>query len=310
VVRDIPDDLDVAVTRALARTPVDRYTSAAEFAAALRQVQSGTSAPQGILSVEKSAHDKKSIAVLPLANRSADPENEYFSDGMTEEIINVLGKVPGVQVASRTSSFAFKGKDVDIREIGEKLGVGSVLEGSVRKVGNRIRITTQLTDVTNGYNLWNETYDRQLEDVFAVQDEISRAIVDALKIQLVGDAKSLVVPATENLDAYNLYLKGRFVYNRFTESDLKRGIDFFEQALAMDPQYAKAHAGIADCWSFLADDWVVPDEAYPKAKAMAMRALDLEPSLSEAFTAMGKVLSWYEWDFPGAELYVFGVRVA
>jgi serine/threonine-protein kinase len=301
VVRDIPDELDMAVTRALARTPMDRYASAAEFAAALRQVQSGTSTPQGIPSVEKSAPDKKSIAVLPLANRSADPENEYFSDGMTEEIINVLGKVPGVQVASRTSSFAFKGKDVDIREIGEKLGVGSVLEGSVRKVGNRIRITTQLTDVTNGYNLWNETYDRQLEDVFAVQDEISRALVDALKVQLVGDTKSLVVPTTENLEAYNLYLKGRFFYNRFTESDLKRGIDLFEQALAMDPKYAKAHAGIADCWSFLADDWVVPDEAYPKAKATAMRALDLDPSLSDAFTAMGKVLSWYEWDFAGAE---------
>jgi serine/threonine-protein kinase len=301
VVRDIPDELDTAVIRALARTPVDRYTSAAEFAAALRQVQSGTSTPQGIPSVERSAPDKKSIAVLPLANRSADPENEYFSDGMTEEIINVLGKVPGVQVASRTSSFAFKGKDVDIREIGEKLGVGSVLEGSVRKVGNRIRITTQLTDVTNGYNLWNETYDRQLEDVFAVQDEISRAIVDALKVQLVGDTKPLVVPTTENLEAYNLYLKGRFFYNKDGEANLRRGIELFEQALAQDPRYAQAHAGIADCWSFLADDWVVPDEAYPLAKAAATKALDLEPSLAEAFTSLGKVLCWYEWDFAGAE---------
>jgi serine/threonine protein kinase/tetratricopeptide (TPR) repeat protein len=301
VVRDVPDEIDRAITRALSRMPVDRYSTSAEFAAALRQVQGGASTPPGIPSVDKSAPDKKSIAVLPLANRSADPENEYFSDGMTEEIINVLGKVPGIQVASRTSSFAFKGRDVDVREIGEKLGVGSVLEGSVRKVGNRIRITAQLTDVTNGYNLWNETYDRQLEDVFAVQDEISRAIVEALKVQLVGDTKSLVVPTTENLEAYNLYLKGRFFYYRFTENDLKRGIDFFEQALAKDPKYAKAHAGIADCWSFLADDWVVPDEAYPKAKAAAMRALDLEQSLSEAFTALGRVLAWYEWDFPGAE---------
>ncbi|MGD8726207.1 MAG: protein kinase [Gemmatimonadales bacterium] len=301
VVRDVPEELDTAVTRALARTPVDRYSTAAEFAAALRQVQSGTSTPPSMPSIERSAPDKKSIAVLPLANRSADPENEYFSDGMTEEIINVLGKVPGVQVASRTSSFAFKGKEVDIREIGDKLGVGSVLEGSVRKVGNRIRIMAQLTDVTNGYNLWNETYDRQLEDVFAVQDEISRAIVDALKVQLVGEQQPLVVPTTENLEAYNLYLKGRFFFYRFTEADLRRGIDFFEQALTKDPKYAKAHAGIADCWSFLADDWVVPDEAYPKAKAAAMRALDLEPSLAEAFTALGRVLSWYEWDFAGAE---------
>ncbi len=300
--RDVPEPLDEAVTRTLARTPVDRFPSAAEFAAALREVQSGAgSPPQGVPAVERATLDKKSIAVLPLANRSADPENEYFSDGMTEEIINVLGKVPGIQVASRTSSFAFKGKDVDVREIGEKLGVGTVLEGSVRKVGNRIRITTQLTDVFNGYNLWSETYDRQLEDVFAIQDEISRAIVEALKLQLGGETGALVVPATENLEAYNLYLKGRFFYNKFTDADLRKGIELFQHALEQDAGYARAHAGIADCWAMLADDWMVPDEAYPRSKAAATRALDLEPSLAEAFTALGKVLCWYEWDFAGAE---------
>jgi serine/threonine-protein kinase len=302
VVRDVSDPVDMVVTRALARSPVDRFASAAEFAAALRDAQSGTlSTPEGVPAVETTASDIKSIAVLPFANMSADPENEYFSDGMTEEIINVLGKVPGIQVASRTSSFAFKGKEIDVRQIGEKLGVGTVLEGSVRKVGQRIRITTQLTDVTNGYNLWNETYDRQLEDVFAIQDEISRAIADALKVKLVGDSETRMVPATENLEAYNLYLKGRFFYNKFTEADLQRGIELFEQALEQAPTYARAHAGIADCWSYLADDWVAPDEAYPKAKASAMRALDLEPSLGDAFTALGKVLCWYEWDFAGAE---------
>jgi serine/threonine protein kinase/tetratricopeptide (TPR) repeat protein len=301
--RDVPEALDEAVTRALARTPVDRYPTAAEFAAAVRMSQGGpVSTPHGVPPVSKSELDKKSVAVLPLANRSADPENEYFSDGMTEEIINVLGKVPGIQVASRTSSFAFKGKDVDVRKIGEQLGVGSVLEGSVRKVGNRIRITTQLTDVRNGYNLWTETYDRQLEDVFAIQDEISRAIVDALKLKLVGDKQQpLVVPTTKNLEAYNLYLKGRFFYNKFTDGDLHRGIEHFGHALEEDPGYARAYAGIADCWSMLADDWVVPDEAYPNAKAAATKALDLDPSLAEAFTALGKVLCWYEWDFPGAE---------
>jgi serine/threonine-protein kinase len=301
-VRDVPEPLDEAVTRTLARTPVDRFPSAAEFAAALREIQSGAgSPPQGVPAVERVTLDKKSIAVLPLANRSADPENEYFSDGMTEEIINVLGKVPGIQVASRTSSFAFKGKDVDVREIGEKLGVGTVLEGSVRKVGDRIRITAQLTDVYNGYQLWSETYDRQLEDVFAIQDEISRAIVDALKLQLGGDTGALVVPATENLEAYNLYLKGRFFYNKFTDADLRKGIELFQHALEQDAGYARAHAGIADCWAMLADDWMVPDEAYPRSKAAATRALDLEPSLAEAFTALGKVLCWYEWDFAGAE---------
>jgi serine/threonine-protein kinase len=302
VLRDVPEAVDVAVTRSLSRTPVDRYPSGVEFAAALRSALGGpVSTPDGVPAVEKDAPDKKSIAVLPFANMSADPENEYFSDGMTEEIINVLGKVPGIQVASRTSSFAFKGKEIDVRTIGEKLGVGSVLEGSVRKVGQRIRITTQLTDVTNGYNLWNETFDRQLEDVFAIQDEISRAIAEALKVKLVGSTETLVVPTTENLEAYNLYLKGRFFYNKFTEADLRRGIELFEQALQKDPKYARAHAGIADCWSFLADDWVAPDEAYPKAKAAAMHALDLEPSLGDAFTALGKVLCWYEWDFAGAE---------
>ena len=302
VVRDVADPVDAVVTRALARTPVDRFASAAEFAAALRDAQSGTlHTPEAVLAVGQAASDIKSVAVLPFANMSADPENEYFSDGMTEEIINVLGKVPGIQVASRTSSFAFKGKDVDVRQIGEKLGVGTVLEGSVRKVGQRIRITTQLTDVTNGYNLWNETYDRQLEDVFAIQDEISRAIADALKVELVGDTGTRMAPAPENLEAYNLYLRGRFFYNKFTEVDLRRGVELFEHALKEAPKYARAHAGIADCWAYLADDWVAPNEAYPKAKASAMRALELEPSLGDAFTALGKVLCWYEWDFAAAE---------
>jgi len=302
VVRDVADPVDAVVTRALARTPVDRFASAAEFAAALRDARSGTfHTPEAVLAIGQAASDIKFVAVLPFANMSADPENEYFSDGMTEEIINVLGKVPGIQVASRTSSFAFKGKDVDVRQIGEKLGVAIVLEGSVRKVGQRIRITTQLTDVTKGYNLWNETYDRQLEDVFAIQDEISRAIADALKVKLVGDTGTRMAHAPENLEAYNLYLKGRFFYNKFTEVDLRRGVELFEHALKEAPKFARAHAGIADCWAYLADDWVAPDEAYPKAKASAMRALDLEPSLGDAFTALGKVLCWYEWDFAAAE---------
>jgi serine/threonine-protein kinase len=300
--REVPDALDTAVGKALARTPVDRFRTTSEFAAALREVLAGPSGtPPAVSAQEKAAPGKQSIAVLPLVNRSADPENEYFSDGITEEIINVLGKVPGIRVTSRTSSFAFKGKDVDVRQIGEKLGVGTVLEGSVRKVGNRIRVTTQLTDVMNGYQIWSEMYDRQLEDVFAIQDEISRAIVDALKIQLVGEEQSLVVPTTRNLEAYNLYLKGRFLYNKFTSSDLRRGIELFEQALAEDAGYARAQAGIADCWAMLADDWVVPDEAYPKAKAAATKALDLETSLADAVTALGRVLCWYEWDFAGAE---------
>jgi len=292
--RDVPQAVDEAVTRALARTPVDRYPTAAEFAEALRLTH--LASPEA----PRSTPAPKAIAVLPLANRSADPENEYFSDGMTEEIINALAKVPGLQVASRSSCFAFKGKQVDIRQVGEKLGVASVLEGSVRKVGNRIRITAQLINVENGYHLWSETYDRQLEDVFAIQDEISRAIVDALKLRLGSDAGQLVAP-TKNLEAYTLYLKGRFFFNKFTDAGLRKGLDLFQQSLLQDPGYARSYAGIADCWCNLADDWVVPDDAYPRAKAAATRALQQDPELAEAITSIGKVLCWYEWDFPGAE---------
>jgi eukaryotic-like serine/threonine-protein kinase len=300
-VRDVPDVIDEAVTRALARTPVDRHPTAAQFAEAL-----GLSRDSGSLSyrtppeAHKAAPTHQAIAVLPLANMSADPENEYFADGMTEEIINALAKVPGLQVASRSSCFAFKGKEVDVRQVGEKLGVGSILEGSVRKVGNKIRINAQLVNVENGYHLWSETYDRQLEDVFAIQEEISRAIVDALKLRLGSDTEQLVVPA-KNLEAYNLYLKARFFYHRFTEASLQKSLDFYQRVLLLEPGYARAYAGMADCWCRLADDWMAPDDAYPRAKTAASRALQHDANLAEALTSLGKVLGWYEWDFSGAE---------
>jgi TolB-like protein len=245
----------------------------------------------------KTASTPKAIAVLPLANMSADPENEYFSDGMTEEIINALSKVPGVQVASRSSCFAFKGrKDVNVRQIGEKLGVSSLLEGSVRKVGNRIRIAAQLVSVDNGYQLWSETYDRQLEDIFAVQDEISRSIVDALKLQLAGDTAAVVAP-TKNLDAYTTYLKGRFHFHKFSEAGLRKAYDLFQNALLQDPGFARAYAGIADVWCDLADDWVPPSDAYPRAKSAAEQALQRDPELADAMISIGKVLCWHEWKF-------------
>jgi serine/threonine-protein kinase len=254
-------------------------------------------APQVPTDPAKPASGPKAIAVLPLANMSADPENEYFSDGMTEEIINALSKVPGIHVASRSSCFAFKGrKDVNVRQIGEKLGVTTLLEGSVRKVGNRIRIAAQLVNVENGYQLWSETYDRQLEDIFAVQDDISRSIVDALKLQLTGDAAGVVAP-TRNLDAYTTYLKGRFHFNKFSEVGLRKAYDLFQNALLQDPGFARAYAGIADVWCDLADDWVPPDDAYPRAKSAAERALQRDPDLADAMISIGKVLCWHEWKF-------------
>jgi serine/threonine protein kinase/tetratricopeptide (TPR) repeat protein len=294
--RDVPEGIDEAVTRSLAKVPVDRYATAAQFAAALVPGE----APHRTPPDQKGGRPQQSVAVLPLANMSADPENEYFSDGMTEEIIGALSKVPGLQVASRTSCFAFKGKEVEIAQVGEKLGVGSVLTGSVRKIGNRIRITAQLVNVDSGHSLWSETYDRQLEDVFAIQDEISRAIAEALKLRLGGTGEQLVAP-TKSLEAYNLYLKGRFFFNRFTEMGLRKSLDFFQHVLLQEPGYARAYAGMADCWCALADDWVAPDDAYPRAKAAAQRALQHDPELAEAMTSLGKVMCWYEWDFAGAE---------
>jgi len=299
-VRDVPEGVDALVTKSLARNQVDRFATAAQFADAIRSHTTGSVPRTTPTEAQKPAAAVKAIAVLPLANMSADPENEYFSDGMTEEIIGALSKVPGLQVASRTSCFAFKGKEVDIRQVGEKLGVGSVLTGSVRKIGNRIRITAQLVNADSGHSLWSETYDRQLDDVFAIQDELSRAIVDALKLRLGSESEQLVSP-TKNIEAYNLYLKGRFFFNRFTEPGLRKSLDFFEHVLLQEPGYARAYAGMADCWCALADDWAAPDDAYPRAKAAAQRALQHDPELAEAMTSLGKVLCWYEWDFAGAE---------
>jgi eukaryotic-like serine/threonine-protein kinase len=298
--RDVPPELDAVVMRALAKSKVDRFSTAAEFAEALAPPSMTQRTPP---EAQKSVPGANAIAVLPLANMSADPENEYFSDGMTEEIIGALSKVPGLHVASRTSCFAFKGKEVDIRQVGEKLGVASVLTGSVRKIGNRIRITAQLVKVESGYHLWSETYDRQLEDVFAIQDEISRSIAESLKLRLGSESDQLVSP-TKNLEAYNLYLKGRFFFFRFTEPGLRKSLELFQHVLLQEPGYARAYSGIADCWCELADDWVAPDDAYPRAKSAATTALRLEPELVEAMTSLGKVLCWYEWDFAGAEQHL------
>jgi eukaryotic-like serine/threonine-protein kinase len=297
VTRDVPEAVDTALTRALARTPADRFRTAADFAEALRHIMRNGNTGVRTPPDAKTAPPLKAIAVLPFVNMSADPENEYFSDGMTEEIINALSKVPGIQVASRSSSFAFKGKkDVDVRQVGEKLGVTSVLEGSVRKIGNRIRLGTQLVNAENGYQLWSESYDRQLEDVFAVQDEISRSIVEALKLKL-GDTPAPMVAPTKNLDAYTTYLKGRFHFHKFTELGLRKALDLFQSALLQDPGFARAYAGIADVWCNLADDWVAPSDAYPRGKAAAEQALLRDAELAEAMTSIGKVLAWHEWKF-------------
>ncbi|HYO46185.1 MAG TPA: adenylate/guanylate cyclase domain-containing protein, partial [Gemmatimonadota bacterium] len=249
------------------------------------------------------APTERSIAVLPFTNLSSDPENEYFSDGITEEILNALVKVSDLKVASRTSSFAFKGHHGDVQEIAEKLKVATVLEGSVRKAGNRVRITGQLIGAADGYHLWSETYDRQLEDIFAIQDDIAQAIVTALKATLaVDEGEKLVTATTENLEAYTLYLKGRFQFNKYTEASLRRSLELYAEALEESPDYARAWAGIADSWMRLADDWVAPEKACSAGKEAAARALELDPELAEAHSSLGKMYTWYDWDFARGEL--------
>lgn len=243
----------------------------------------------------------KSIAVLPLVNVNGDSLNEYFSDGMSDEIMSALGKVPGLHVASRTSAFAFKGRRLDAREIGRRLNVGALLEGTVRRDGDNIRVSVQLTNVANNLALWSDSYERPMKDVFVVQDSISQAIVAALSLTLSGsDSARLIRRGTNQVAAYDLYLKGRFFVGKNTEHDIRKGLDYYQQALITDPKYAHASAGVAYAWIGLADDYVAPRDAYPLAKAAAIEAIRLDPSLAEARSALGAVKLWYDWDIPGA----------
>ncbi len=243
-----------------------------------------------------------SIAVLPFANTSDDPEAEYFSDGMTEEIINALAQVEGLQVAARTSSFSFKGTTPEIAEVGARLGVATVLEGSVRKAGGRLRITAQLVNVSDGFHLWSERYDRQMEDVFAIQDEIARAIAGRLQVTLAGrPGDRLVEPATDNLEAYDLYLKGRFFVTQGGEGT-RKALDFFEQALVLDPRYALAHAGVSEAYVWLGGTGIMrPKEALPKAREAAVRALELGEDLAETHFQMGQLAWSLDLDWSEAE---------
>ena len=246
----------------------------------------------------------KSIAVLPFVNMSADPENEYFSDGITEELLNALTKVNGLQVTSRTSSFAFKSKNEDVRQIGKKLNVISVLEGSVRKSGNKVRITAQLINTADGYHIWSDVYDRTLEDIFEVQDEISRKIANTLREKLTGsEAKEKIVKSqTTNLDAYNKYLMGRFYYNKWSPHDGKKAIKFFEEAIHMEKDFALPYLGLSKCYCLLGSmGQLSSDIAFPKAKETAAKALTLDKSLAESHVSLAWVRFFYELDWKGAE---------
>ena len=246
----------------------------------------------------------KSIAVLPFVNMSNDQEQEYFSDGITEEIINVLAQIKELKVLGRTSSFSFKGKNQDLRVIGEQLNVKLILEGSVRKSGNKLRITVQLINVADGYHLWSDRYDRQMEDIFDIQDEISLAVLHALKITLLGDEKEAVLKRyTDNTEAYQLYLQGRFHYNKWAGLEgYNKAIEYYNKAIDKESEYALAYTGLASCylnlWFF---SHLPPDESLPKMKEAALRSLAIDDELAESHVSLARMKFWYEWDFKGAD---------
>lgn len=246
---------------------------------------------------------KRRIAVLPLANISPDPEDEFFSDGMTEELISTLSKVAGLGVIARTSIMRYKGTTKPIAEIGRELNVGTVVEGSVRRAGSKIRVTVQLIDVSSDEHLWSEVYDRDLEDVFAIQRDIAQRIAKALRIQLRRAERALLSrSATQVPEAYALYLEGRQFLNSRTEQGLRNAIERFNEAVARDPRYALAYTGLADAYAVLALlEFVPPRDAFPKARAAAAKALEVDEELAEAHASLGLVRFQYDWEWSGAE---------
>jgi adenylate cyclase len=247
--------------------------------------------------------DSPSIAILSFEDLTPDKEYEYLCDGMAETLINSLSPVKELKVSARTSAFSFKGKEQDIREIGQKLGVKNVLEGSIQVAGNKIRVTARLSNAEDGFQLWSDSYNRELDDIFSIQDDIAQTVVSTLKIQLLGEAKGTIVKRhTENIEAYNLYLQGRFLWNKRTEDGLRRAIEIFEQALELDSDYALALVGISDCYNqFPYYGYSSPNDAFPKAKEAILKALEMDNMLSEAHTSLAYIKSWYDWDWEGAE---------
>jgi TolB-like protein/Flp pilus assembly protein TadD len=252
---------------------------------------------------QPAAPDSSSIAVLPFVNLSSDKENEYFSDGLTDDLIDALTKIRGLRVVARGSAFQFKGKNPDIRAVGRQLNVAAVLEGSVQRSGDRLRITAQLSSVADGYHVWSETYDRRLADVFAVQDEISRAIVGALELRVAGNPGGRLVQSwTQDPEAYTLYLQGRFHLNKWRPEGARKGIEYFAQAIAKDPGYAPAYTGMADCYTWLGVfGWSAARQAMPQARQAANHALRLDETLAAAHVSLGYVKALYDWDWRGAE---------
>ncbi len=293
--KEVPRWLDVVVLKTLAPNPEERHARAEDLVRELSNHSAIDARPPGV--------SQPSIGVLPFANMSASPDNEYFSDGITDEILNALSRIPTLKVAARTSTFALKGKSLDVAEIGERLNVKSILEGSVRRMGQRVRIDAQLVNASDGYQVWSERYDRDVEDVFEIQEEIARNIVSQLRIKLTtAQDEALGKRHTESVEAYELYLRGRHCWYRWNmKGMLEKAIHHYKHALAKDPDYALAYHGLADAfsvpglWGFLPSSDVIP-----RALAAAQRAVELAPDLAESRTSLGFV-QLLNWDWEAAE---------
>jgi serine/threonine protein kinase/Flp pilus assembly protein TadD len=313
---EIPAGVAAVVQRALRRDAGERYQHASDMAADLRACQAGREVEAWQRSASQALPDgaarsrigsdsarTPSIAVLPFMNLSADKDQEYFCDGMAEELINALGTIDGLRVTSFTSSLRFKGQALDIRQIGQQLRVQSVVEGSVRKAGNRVRLSAQLINVSDGFHVWSDRFDRELDDVFEVQDEIAKAIVGKLKVKLLGEADAPIVKqATGNLEAYHLYLQGRYHYAQRYKGSVDKAAEYFEQAVQLDSGFAAAYAGLADCYAIMGLYGYRPAaDLIATARAVLERSRELDDSLAEVHHAIGTVKLYLEWDWPGIE---------
>jgi TolB-like protein/Tfp pilus assembly protein PilF len=293
----LPADLSNIVQRMLMKDAASRYPSAGDVRADLMRLRNFPGA------AAKEASTPPAIAILPFIDLSPNRDQEYFCDGLAEELITALSKLQGLRVASRTSSFRFRGTDVDMREVQERLKVTTVLEGSVRKAGDKIRIAVKLVDVNTGYPLWSERFDRHFDDIFEIQDEIAQSVVEKFRLSIASTSvQELIGNSVANTRAYEFYLKGRYYWNKRTEEDLKRSVEFFERALNEEEHYALALAGLAECCVTLALYGALPPtEVMPKAKESAEKALLRKADLPEALNALACSHAVYDWDWDRAE---------
>jgi serine/threonine-protein kinase len=296
---EVTPELERILMRLLAKTAEARYQSARDVVLDLQAARHPSDGRISRLS-GGAARAAASVAVLPFASLSAEPDNEYLADGITEEVINALGQIRTLRVAGRVSSFAFKGRTPDLADVGTRLGVANVLTGSVRRLGTRLRVTAELVSVGDGFQLWAERFDRTIEDVFAIQDEIASSIAARLKVTLGDSAGERPRRPTHNLEAYNLYLKGRYLLNQ-RGPNVRRGLEAFQQARDMDPGFALAHAGLAEAHSLIGFYGYLPaGRVMPIARAAAARALELDPTLAEPHAALQLVHFLHEWDWTAA----------